>query len=174
MKTNIVPIARIIAAVISLLTACSTSTGEKPASSTASASKLEAELSSFDLESPKFGNKKQIQLDVEIRNAGETTVLLPTKDIGPATDLDGNFAIVHFTPDVYLSTADGLPIPKAKSELAIVELRPHEAIFLSEIFEKPAPYVVIAQYSISKEFAERYGTWSGKIEAGSISLRTNK
>jgi hypothetical protein len=173
MKTNVVPIAPFIAAVISLLTACSTSPGEKSANSTASA-KLEAKINSFDLESPKFGNKKQIQVEIEIRNAGETTVRLPTKDIGPAIESDGGFAIVIFTPDVYLSAADGLRIPKAKSELAIVELRPHEAISLSEIFEKPAPGVVFAQYSISKEFAERYGTWSGKIEAGSISLRTNK
>jgi len=173
MKTNVVPITPIIAAVILLLTGCSSSTGEKAANNADSA-KFETKLSSFDLESPKLGNRKQIEIFVEIRNAGETTVLLPTKDIGPATTVEGGIAIVNFTPDVHLTTTDEFRIPKAKSELAIVELRPHEAISLATTFEKPAPDVVMAQYSISKEFAERYGTWSGKIEAGSISLSANK
>ena len=149
------------------------STGEQPAIAAGSA-KLEMELSFIDLESPKFGDKKQIQVDATIRNLGDETVLLPTEDIGPSTFSDGAFAIINFSPDGYCETADGFRIPKAKSKLAIVELRPHEAIELARIFEKPAPTVVGAVYSISKESAERYGTWSGKIDGGFISLPAKK
>jgi hypothetical protein len=160
----------IIAALLLLLLSGCVSTQQNSANTNSKFAKLEMKLSFFDLEEQKLGNKKQIQVEAEIRNVGDATVWLPTKDLGPAIFTMGGVAIIHFAPEYYSATtnADGFHFPQAESELAIVELRPHEAIRLAHVFDKPGPARVLANYSISKEFAERYGTWSGKIDRGSI------
>jgi hypothetical protein len=135
------------------------SAGTKPA-------KLEMKVTLFSLDEEKFGNKKEKQVVAEIRNIGETTVLLPTKEIGPVVRINsGLFYSIDFSTDWYLSTRDGFKIPKAKSELAIVELRPREAIMLDCTLDgtNVSPARVNVEYKISKEFAERYGTWHGEI-----------
>lgn len=170
MKRNV---SHIITAVILLITAGYASTGEQRANISESAM-LEMKLSFIDCETPNLGNRKEIQVNAEIRNVGRVTAMLPTKDIGPFVATMGGVGIINFFSDGYLSTVDGFRIPKAKSDLAIVELRPHEAIKLSYVFQKPAPEMVLGYYSIPKEFAQRYGTWTGKIDGGSLSLRTNK
>jgi hypothetical protein len=142
------------------------SAGTKPA-------KLEMKVTMFSLDEEKFGNKKETQVDAEIRNVGETTVLLPTKGLGPFVDSEVSFQLISFSSDWYLSTRDGFRIPKAKSELAIVELRPREAITLGCTLDgtNVSPARVGVEYKISKEFAERYGTWHGEISRHGADLR---
>ena len=134
------------------------SAGTKPA-------KLEMKVTIFSLDEEKVGNKKETQVDAEIRNVGDTTVLLPTKGLGPDVNGEVSFQWISFSTDWHLSTRDGFKIPKAKSELAIVELRPREAIMLGcTLFAtNVSPASVGVEYKISKEFAERYGTWYGEI-----------
>ena len=118
----------------------------------------------FNLE-VKSGSIRATQVDTEIRNIGETTVLLPTKDIGPGVWNMGGVYFVNFGSDMGYGTLDGFSFPKAKSELAIVELRPREAIMLDCMLDETnvSPARVAVDYKISKEFAERYGTWHGEI-----------
>jgi hypothetical protein len=132
--------------------------GAKPA-------KLEMKVTMFSLDEEKFGNKKVTQVDAEIRNVGETTVLLPTKGLGPSDWVMGGSHFVNFDSDVGYGTLDGFSFPKAKSDLAIVELRPREAIMLDCMLSETnvSPARVSVEYKVSKEFAERYGTWHGDI-----------
>lgn len=141
------------------------SASDKPA-------KLEMKVTMFSLDEQKFGNKKETQVDAEIRNVGETTALLPTKDIGPSW-IHSAVYIINFSPDFEFSTADGFKIPKAKSDLGIVELRPREAIQLSGLLEETnvSPASVGVRYSISKEFGERYGTWHGEIRGSAVQTK---
>jgi hypothetical protein len=129
--------------------------------------KLEMKLTAFDLAQRKFRPNVGTEVYAEIRNVGETPVLLPTKEIGPTIDVMGGVQIIEFTSDWFLSTSDGFKMPKAKSDLAIVELRPREAIALYCTLENTNtpfnPASVGALYRISQEFAERYGTWHGEI-----------
>jgi hypothetical protein len=117
-------------------------------------------------------NQQGKRLYVEIRNVGKTTVLLPTKGLGPDSDgTAGGLWDLTFSPDWYLSTRDGFRIPKAKSDLAIVELRPKEAIVLDYEFVEPIPASVIVRYRISEETGERYGVWNGEITSEPINVK---
>jgi hypothetical protein len=154
-----------------LLLGCATR-GQKQGPGAAAPAKLEIKLSFNDCETPAFHNRKQIELVVEVRNVGQSAVLLPKHTHGGQTVLwgDGSLATVNFDSDGFFSTRDGYRLPPAASELAIVELRPREAMILNSTFEKPAPKVAVVKYRISKEFAERYGTWYGEVDGGSIKL----
>jgi hypothetical protein len=131
--------------------------------------KLEMKVSSIDLEDAKFGNRKEVSVHVEIRNVGTVAALIPTKGIGPASVGNAGYRDLFFQ-DVQVTTKDGFRFAYAPSDLAIVELRPGEAILLGHTFPKPPPGSVRVRYMISKEFAERYGTWSGELDGGLIQL----
>ena len=139
------------------------SVGTKPA-------KLEMKVTMFSPDEESFGNKKETHVSAEIRNVGETAVLLPTKELGPMVLFLGGLYVVEFDSDVYFSTRDGFSLPKAKSELAIVEVRPREAIMLdcTLLATNVSPTAVSVTYKISEKFAERYGTWHGQIGSNRV------
>ena len=136
--------------------------------------KLEMKAEIIDPKEGISSNQQGKRLYVEIRNVGKTTVLLPTKDLGPLGDgRPGGWWDLTFSPDMYFSTRDGFRIPKAKSDLAIVELRPKEAIILDyeNVDSIPAPLVLV-RYVITEEFGERYGVWHGEITtSGAIKVK---
>ena len=138
-----------------------------------SSSNLEMKVEVINLgELKSSASLKGRRLAVEIRNIGERTVWIPTREIGPSyIGRDGGWQIMLFSPDVYISTSDGFPVPKAKSDLGIVELRPKEAIILDHVFNDPLPTSVAVQYSISKDFAERYGVWHGMLSAEGVEVK---
>jgi hypothetical protein len=138
-----------------------------------SSTNLEMKVHVINLEELKSSaSQKGRQLVIEIRNIGARTVWLPTREIGPfSMGRDGGWQLMQFSTDGYISTRDGFRIPKAKSDLGIVELRPREAIILDHVFNDPLPTVVAVQYSISKDFAERYGVWHGMISAEGVEVK---
>jgi hypothetical protein len=158
-----------------MLVGCASGRTERDASAKApKLAKLEMRLNVTNLKELKVANQKGIELAAEIRNNGETAVRLPTRDIGPSWGgTQGGWNIMVFSPDGYLQTKDGFRVPKAESDLAIVELRPREAVFLYNTFpeDETLPAGVIVSYRISKEFGERYGTWSGELTGGGAKLR---
>jgi hypothetical protein len=138
--------------------------------------KLETRLSCIDLDDPKLGSNqsKEYRIYLEIRNVGKAVAVLPTKGIGPAVLSDG-FVIFN---DSKNSLRDGTPIVSPPAEFAIVDLRPGEAVILSYTLrkdERPASRgQVTVRYIITKEFAERYGTWSGELDAGVVKFTASK
>jgi len=144
----------------------------RTAEETNAPTKLEMKVQIIGSKDGNSSDQQEKRLYAEVRNVGETTVLLPTRDIGPMLNGSaGAICDLTFSPDWYLSTRDGFRIPKAKSDLAIVELRPKEAIGLHYLFSDPIPGSVSVRYRVSKEFGERYGVWHGEISSQYIKVK---
>jgi len=133
--------------------------------------KLDLSLSAIDCEQENMGNRKEIILYAEIRNTGNTSVVLPTKAIGPMVfQTGGAFASIQFQPLQLKSASDGFRQAYSVAEIAPVELRPNEYIFVTYTFKKPGPAGVRVSYEVDKDFATRYNLWHGELTTESKNL----
>jgi len=126
---------------------------------------LELRYHLIDLEDPRFGSPTNLySVAVEILNRGNRTVILPTNAIGPSQDWTGNTGFIRLC-DLQCVTADGFPQAQPMSGLALVELRPGEAVSFTGGSIPKTSVLGSVEYTISPSFAKRYGTWSGHLKA---------